>query len=268
MTIAAGLVSRDGLVFSATPLRSIGPNVDIERIRAYSMEDGAAVLVFAFTGHSDYALMAIQNSVESIYRIASADLTPEKVRDRIQETLVDINTLISGFPEPEQKSLSFDFLVGVHCGQKRGSQTARLFVTNRTAIREVESVACIGESAPFALCLLADHEGDYGTSEALSLSTRMLTILKHLDGGGGLPSQVLVLAHNGTVIPQPAPITTSAESHLRQVERLNVNSLSWIGDSSVPDTEFEIQLDRYGKAMREIRTKWLDSISRAGDVVR
>ena len=69
MTIAAGFVTRDGVLLCADTQFTGGAKVYRHKIRAFTLNDGT-ILVFALAGHLDYAVMAIEECLEAIDAVA------------------------------------------------------------------------------------------------------------------------------------------------------------------------------------------------------
>lgn len=249
MTIAAGFVTRNGILICADTQYTGGAKIYKPKVQPFTLND-ETLLVFALAGHTDYGQMAIEECLESVNAIPQAQRSMTKVRKAMQSVLVDVNRLIDACPEQDRDLFRFELLVGVY----RNPYKPKLFVTRRTSIRTVETRECIGTGEYLAGYLLASHQRGASMKDTLLLATRMLYYLKQYDANCGGYSHFAIIGRNGFLQQQEWSTTEVVEKYIPRLEAWTSVLLNRLADPMVTEDEFAADLERFDAAMNQLKS--------------
>jgi len=262
MTIAAGLLLRDGVLLCA----------DTEYTGAQHKSQDSKIDHFVFpSGKIAYALAGNEETARATIDKLHRELLAMKPGDLVRDLIDRVIDRQYRKHASQGDALDFQLLLAYKGDQ---NQRADLYVTRRTTVRPVRRFSCIGYGAEFASHILRPQFHALASDRDMwHLSAYMMAVVKRSVPYCGGESLLLILKNNGDV-----GIATSEINNMpvRQIEDFSKN-FDWLAhklflalvDPAVTGKQFSDTVDdlkRVLLANRELweeeRDKWCDSFRR------
>lgn len=254
MTIAAGVLHRDGILLCADTQQESGAmKVYGPKVGSFPCPGGR--VAFAFAGNVAFASSAVS---KCSYRMESAP-SGDFFR-KLEETLdKEYRRVVFAHPSYPDWTLAYSLILAIWSG----SHGVKLFVTHENTLREVSTGhQCIGMGQELGHYLAGlSFAPNMREQDALLLAAYMLARVKdHVPGCGG-PSQFLALRNDGTVSPIASVTLEHIERNAKPYEFLARSLLFAAADGELSDEQFEEQLNAFIQYLRTARTSWRESES-------
>jgi 20S proteasome alpha/beta subunit len=251
MTIAAGLLCRDGVILCAdTEYTGSQHKSQDSKIDNFGFPGGK--IAYAFAGHEENARAAI----DKLQRELFANQFPPSVRDVI-DRVVDRQYRKNVAPYNDT-NLDYQLLLA-YWGQQ--TQHTELYVTRRTAVRPVRSFSCIGYGGEFASHILKPQFHRLSSDrDAWHICAYMLALVKRAVPYCGGASIFMMLQNDGEI-----GVTTSElpNSPVQQIENF-ARVYDWliqqlflsVVNPTMSNDDFERTMDGFKNSLLKSRTEW------------
>ncbi len=252
MTIAAGFVHRDGVLLCADTQHET-TTMKSHATKLHQCEYWDGNIVFAYAGHSPFALSAIQLCMRRIKETHKGEdpvSIIEQILDREYRRVIykHPDRLIDG-------TIVYQILFAVH---RRSKSRTELHVTHEVTRTQEPFYASIGIGKPLTdYLVLPLFSAGQSEHDVICLATQVVAIAKeHVPACGGM-SLLLSLRNDGTVRELFGDhlvnhLEANAGAYFMKAQRLLFQHVN----SGMSDEDFQKNLDVFNEYVWRLRHKW------------
>jgi hypothetical protein len=204
-------------------------------------------VAFTFSGDEDYAKTAMEDALESLQSLPSEKQTTKEIRKRIRDAVRPV--LIDYTERKLEPSQKPEFLIAIGT-----PETEQLFSSRDTAFPRVEEFDCRGTGNYLANYVLgaARFSKAVSVEDAFPIVVRALAAAKRHDDACGGGSQFIVVRRAWATSILNYDLDASDET-IGAFERWSALLFSALGDSKIPDADFERRLARFNEGILRLR---------------
>ncbi len=203
MTVAAGFVYDEGLLFCVDTKISTDIKTNESKILYQTYGDGKCATAFAISGYDlKFAKAAIESCEGAILSVNFIDtaINIESIRKTIQSALAKFYKQHI-FPHPDRGAggaVDFEFLIGIWLGGE-----TRMFRSRETMLVTVDGYDCLGTGAHLAVYLIrqyrrASHNANTLQDVGLIASFAVNSAINYVETVGG-EAEMLVMKNRGAI---------------------------------------------------------------------
>ena len=248
MTIAAGLLHRDGvLVCADTELTGAASKTYAAKVRHFECDWGRTGIAYA--GHVDNATVVSQKLEAALKPIKKNPLA--KIEEVVE---AQFRRLVHNSPRPDDAY--FELLIVV----RPTNEAAQLYVTSDVAVLKVDHYRIIGIGETFGEHLIEPgFTVGMDSQRVLLLAVNALALVKRRVSYCGGPSMYLDLRNDGSILEHyGSPLLERLEKWVGVYHFLSWNLLTHFANQKESDEHFIANLDLFGRHLIEARKSFED----------
>ena len=248
MTIAAGLLHRDGVLLCAdTELTGAASKTYAAKVRHFECDWGRTGLAYA--GHVDNATVVSQKLEAALKPLKSNPLP--KIEEVVE---AQFRRLVHNSPMPDDAY--FELLIVV----RPKNEPAQLYVTSGVAVLKVDTYRIIGVGETFGEHMIEPGFTVGGTSErVLLLALNAIALVKRRVAYCGGPSMYLDLRNDGSVLEHYSdPLLERLEKWVGVYHFLSWNLLTHFANQKETEEDFAANLQLFASHLIEARKSFGD----------
>jgi hypothetical protein len=253
MTIAAGFLCQDGMLFCAdTEHQTWAMKTHSPKIGYFDCPGGR--IGYSFAGNSDFALAAIQKCERVLKSVPPNETVVEleKCLDR------QYRKAVLSRPDYSDQNLAYRFMIGI----SNPLAPMRLYSTYETSITNVQdNFRCLGIGEYLAHYLIGSTFSPMITEQRLvSLAAFALGVVKNNVPGCGGESQFLMLRNDGNTEFLDPSVIRMIEQYSFGFEEYSRALLLAITDPSVCNEDFNHALDTFNRQVVKVQKEYRSNI--------
>src|ERR1051326_3018385 len=195
MTIAAGFICRDGIVFATDTQYSVGGLLKTDGPKLFNVAERSDLsVVIAGAGTVPFMRMAVGDIETALGQLPDGTATLSNTKKVIEDVLMNVFT-VHVYPVPGDRP-EFELLVGI----RTQPDVLHLFRTYLTTVVPVSDYACIGVGvyvSHFALSLM--YRADVSVTEATFLAVYCIKAAKDYVDGCGKHTRLQVIRSDDNI---------------------------------------------------------------------
>jgi len=248
MTVAAGFLFDDGLLFCVDTKVSGVVKTNESKLLFYRHDNGKCATVFAISSDDlNFPRAAAEACRAAVDKVNLADASIESVRKAIQSALAKFYKEHI-FPHPDRTSgaVYLEMLVGIWLKHE-----TQLFVSHETLLTPVDAYECLGSGAYLAKYLIRQYR--YGTTLAdvgLIASLAVDAAIDYDEGCGGEPEMLII--HNSGEIDAICPAVLYPGGEFAKGLQGQMWLLLFKLARATTASETDYELERYFERLRKL----------------